>query len=351
MSIITGISLTDKTLLTKHMTVMLRSGLTITESVDIAAEQATGNMKKILTQISAEINAGKTFASGLAKYPRVFSPLYVNIVKVGERSGTLVESLEQLSIQLEKEHELRSKIMQALLYPMIVLFAVLLVGGGISVFVLPRLTSLFAVFQGEIPLATRILLAIVDLLTDYGFIVFPALFFGFILFLILIRLEPVKPIWHAVLVRTPIVAGIVKNVNLAQFCRNLGTLLRSGLPITQSLQIVASATSNRVYKRKIERLLSSIETGKTMNEVMKGMQRVFPSITTRMINIGEKSGKLDEVLVYLAEFYENEVDQSSKTLQTTLEPILLVVIGLVVGFVMIAIITPIYELTSSIGNQ
>lgn len=350
MSIITGISLTDKTLLTKHMTVMLRSGLTITESVDIAADQATGNMKKVLTDIRNGISSGKSFSAGLAKYPRVFSPLYVNIVDVGEKSGTLVESLEQLSVQLEKQNELRSKIFQALLYPVIVLFAVVLVGGGISVFVLPRLTSLFAVFQGEIPLATQVLLVIVDLLADYGFFFFPALFVIFILFLIAIRIEAVKPIWHALLVRIPIVAPITKNVNLAQFSRNLGTLLKSGLPITQSLNIVANATANRAYQKKIRKVLKGIEQGKSMNAVMSKMDTLFPKITTRMINIGEKSGKLDEVLLYLAEFYENEVDKSSKTLQTTLEPILLIVIGLVVGFVMIAIITPIYELTSTIGS-
>lgn len=350
MSIITGIGLTDKTLLTKHMTVMLRSGLTITESVDIAAEQATGNMKKVLADIRDGINSGKSFSAGLAKYPRVFSPLYVNIVDVGEKSGTLVESLEQLSVQLEKQNELRSKIFQALLYPVIVLFAVVLVGGGISVFVLPRLTSLFAVFQGEIPVATQVLLVFVDLLTNYGFIIFPALLVVFILFIVAIRLEPVKPLWHAALVRMPIVAPITRNVNLAQFSRNLGTLLKSGLPITQSLEIVANATANRAYQRKIRKVLKGIEQGKSMNTVMSKMDTLFPKITTRMINIGEKSGKLDEVLLYLAEFYENEVDKSSKTLQTTLEPILLIVIGLVVGFVMIAIITPIYELTSTIGS-
>lgn len=351
MSIITGISLTDKTLLTKHMTVMLRSGLTITEAVDVAAEQATGNMKKILIDIRGKINAGKTFAYGLSLYPRVFTPLYVNIVKVGESSGTLIESLEQLGIQLEKEHELRTKIIQALLYPIIVLFTVVLVGGAISVFVLPELTSIFSVFQGTIPPSTQALLWLVDVLTQYGIIIFPAIGVSFLLFIVTIKLKPVQPIWHAFLMRLPIIASIVRNVNLAQFSRNLGTLLKSGLPITQSLSIVADATGNKAYQKKIRKMLVGIEKGKNMNSIMASMELFFPKITTRMINVGERSGKLDEMLLYLAEFYENEVDKSSKVLSTTLEPIMLIVIGLVVGFVMIAIMTPIYELTSSIGSQ
>ncbi len=345
------ISLIDKALFTKHLAVMLGAGLTINEALDVTADEAVGKFKIVLEDMKEQVIAGKSLADTMQAHAKVFSELYISIVRVGEKSGTLVESLNQLAVQLEKEHQLRNTITQAMLYPIIVLIAIILVGGGISIFVLPKLQSMFDVFQGELPLATKILLWIVDVLINYGIYIF----FGSIILIIFLiwflRLKSIKPYWHALLLKIPIIKPIIKNINLARFNRGLGTLLKSGLPITESLHIVANTMDNEVYKKSINEVLAGIKEGNSMNSLMRPMDKVFPKITSRMIDVGEKSGKLEEVLIFLAKFYESEVDKSSKNLSTTLEPVLLIIIGLIVGFVVIAIITPIYQLTSTIGEQ
>lgn len=345
------ITITDKALFTKHMAVMLKAGLTINDALDVAVEESAGRFTNILIDVKEKVLAGSTLADALSKYEKVFSNLYINIIRVGEKSGTLVQSLEQLAIQLEKENELRGKISQAMLYPIIVLVAVVLIGGGISIFVLPKLTSLFQVFQGELPLATQILLYIVNILTKYGIYIFPGIVVLILFLAWLARTRLVKPIWHALLLKMPIVSPIIKNLSLAQFNRNFGTLLKSGLPITESLNIVANSMQNEVYKRKIKYIAQEIQSGKNISAVISKMDKIFSKVTSKMISVGEKSGTLDTVLIFLARFYESEVDKASKNLSTTLEPILLVIIGLIVGFVVIAIITPIYQLTSTIGEQ
>lgn len=345
------ISVTDKALFTKHIAVMLKAGLTINEALDVTVEESTGKFTNILSKVQKKVLNGSTLADAISEFPKVFSSLYINIIRVGEKSGTLVQSLEQLAIQLEKENELKTKIAQAMLYPIIVLAAVVLVGGGISIFVLPKLQSLFQVFQGELPISTQILLAIVAVLTKYGIYIFPGIVVLIFIFIWLLRTKPIKPLWHALLLRMPIISPIIKNLNLAQFNRSFGTLLKSGLSITESLSIVSKAMSNEVYKRNIRKILEEIKKGKSISSVITNMDKIFPKVTSKMISVGERSGTLDTVLIFLAKFYEAEVDKASKNLSTTLEPVLLVVIGFVVGFVVIAIITPIYQLTSTIGEQ
>jgi type II secretory pathway component PulF len=345
-----SISLTDKALFTKHLAVLLEAGMTFSEAIDITVEQAKGRLRRVLIDLRDKIVAGKSFSEALAFHPKIFSSLYINVIRVGEEGGTLVESLKQLTAQLEKERELRTKIAQALLYPVIVLLALILVGTGASIFVLPKLKSLFEVFQGDLPLATKILLWIVDLFSNYGIFILLGLVFLVVLLAWLFRTKVMKLVWHALILKLPIVGLIAKNINLARFNRNLGTLLKSGLPIAECLSIVANIATNEVYKKHILQIQKEIQKGKDINFVMRGMERVFPRIASRMIRVGEKSGKLDEVLIYLAKFYETEVDKSSKNLSTVLEPTLLIIIGLVVGFVVIAIITPIYQLTSAIGR-
>lgn len=345
------ISLTRKILLTKNLAVMIKSGVPINEALEVAVDQATGKMQRVLKDVNDQVVGGMAFGDALARHPKVFSKIYVSLIRVGETSGNLAESLEELSVQLDKDNQLRVKVMQAMLYPIIVLLATIFVGGGVSIFVLPRLQNLFAVFQGSLPLATKILLGTIDILTNYGLYIFIGLAIAIPLIIWGTRIKFIKPIWHRMILAIPFFGKIVKDYNLARFNYSLGVLLKSGIPITDALEIVADVLNNEVYRRKTELILEGVKKGGSMYKTMKEIQRIFPGITGRMVNVGEKTGKLDEVLPYLADFYESEVDRSTKNLSTTLEPILLVIIGLVVGFVMIAIITPIYELTGLIAEQ
>ncbi|MBU1118373.1 type II secretion system F family protein [Patescibacteria group bacterium] len=344
------VRITDKVLFTKNLALMLKAGLTINEALNVSVDQANGSFKKALEDINDRVTAGTAFSEGLRRHPRLFSTLFVSIVRVGEKSGTLVESLNQLTNQLEKERTLKSKITQAMMYPVIVLITLVLVGAGISIFVLPKLTSLFNVFQGEIPFSTQVLLWIVDVMSKWGIYIIGGGILLVVFLILIVKTKPIRPIWHALLLRIPVIGKIARNLNLARTTRNLGTLLQSGLPIVESLDIVSRSIPNESYKRKIHAISEEVQTGTEIHTSMEGAEHIFPKIASRMIAVGERSGRLDEVLLYLADFYENEVDKASQNLSTTLEPILLVIVGIAVGFVALAIITPIYQLTATIAG-
>lgn len=329
---------------------MIKSGITITESIDTLAAQTRSSLfKKVLTQVLHDIRNGQTLAKSLKKHPKAFDNFYTSLIEVSEESGTLETNLEFLAHQLAKDYALRKKIQGALLYPSIVLTAVTIVGFGMSIFVLPKLVDLFTSLNVKLPLTTQILLFFANLMKDHGILVVA----GFIVTLMLIRLvlnfQKVKPHWHAFLLAMPVFGPFNQNGQLASFTRNLGVMLKSGLPIKKALDIQYEITSNLVFKRYIEKLQKSVNKGKSLeDELNSGAFSLMSPIAIKMIGVGEKSGKLDEVLLYLGDFFEDEVDNTAKNLSVVLEPIILLVIGLLVGFVALAILSPIYELTGSI---
>lgn len=344
------VSFIDKLLFTKHLSLMLKSGITISDAIETLASQTKSNkLYKILDEVSKNIRNGQTLAKSLQKHPKIFDNLYVSLVDVGEQSGTLQESLDYLSHQLSKEYSLHKKIQGALLYPEIVIVATVLIGFGMSLFVLPKLIDLFTSLDVKLPLTTRILLYFANLMKDHGItiaIIFIALS---ILSKILITLPSIRPKWDRIVLSIPIFGMLLQNQQLAGICRNLGIMLKSGLPITKSLNIQYVATNNYVFKDYIMRLQKSVDKGKEIGkELDTGSYSKFSGVAIKMIEVGEKTGKLDEVFVYLGDFFEEEVDNIAKNLSVILEPIILLVIGLVVGFVALAIISPIYDLTGAI---
>lgn len=329
---------------------MIKSGITLSESIDaIAAQTPSNKFRGVLAKVSEDIKNGNSFPQSLKKHPKVFSQFYVTLSEVGEESGTLDESLRYLADQLAKEYALAKKIQGALLYPAIVLVAVGLVGVGMSIFVLPQLANLFESLNVELPITTRILLFFANTMKNYGVFVVLGLVASAILFQILIKLPKVKPKWDSFLLSSPIFGPLFQNKEMASLCRNLGVMLKSGLPITKALEVEGLGEENLVFKSYIERILKSVSKGKEMREELdQGNYSRFSPIAIKMIGVGEKTGKLDESFLYLGEFFEDEVDNTAKNLSVVLEPIILLVIGIIVGFVALAIISPIYELTGSI---
>lgn len=348
--ILSKVSFTDKLLFTKHMSIMIKSGITVSDAIDTLALQAKSNkFNQVLTQVDKDIKNGQTLAKSFLKHPKIFDNLYVSLIDVGEKSGTLEESLNYLANQLSKEYSLHKKIQGALLYPEIVIVATSLIGFGMSLFVLPKLTDLFTSLGAKLPLTTQILLFFANLMKNHGGVITIALIVIIVLSKILVILPSVRPKWDRIALSIPIFGELLQNQQLASICRNLGVMLKSGLPITQSLSIQQTATSNYVFKDYIKRLQKSVDKGKEIGkELDTGAYSKFSPIAVKMIEVGEKTGKLDEVFVYLGDFFEEEVDNIAKNLSVVLEPIVLLVIGLVVGFVALAIISPIYDLTGSI---
>lgn len=346
------VSFLDKLLFTKHLSVMIKAGITLSESLDILiAQSKSGVFKKTLAKVSEDVKNGQRLTVAFGKNPKVFDQFYISLISVGEESGTLEKSLEFLSEQLAKDYNLRKKIKAAMLYPALVFAATFIMGGFISLFILPKLVDFFEAFEVQLPLSTKILLFFANTMKNYGVLILFAFLVIWLIGYLAVQLKSIKPLWHRLILKAPLFGQLLAYSQLARFSRNFGVLLKSGVPITQSLQTTADTLSNLKFKNDLTVINEALTKGKSIGDALiENKFDEFPLLVVKMIAVGEKTGKLEEVLLYLADFYESEIDDISKNLSTILEPILLIVIGLVVGFVALAIISPIYELTGSIGR-
>lgn len=344
------VSHVEKVLFTKHLSVMLRAGLTLLESLQILIEQSSSwRMRTILKGAYRRVERGEKFSDALGAYPQVFSPFYINIVRAGELSGNLEENLEHLAGQFTKEHELRQKVKTALMYPTIVIIAAAFIGFFFATYVLPQVAGLFTGLQGiKLPLVTVILLKVSAFARQYTFVSFVGLFGGLYFVWWFFRRKFLAPVTHYLVLRLPVIGRIVKDVNLARFSLVFGTLLRSGIDIVKAIEVTSSVLNNVHYKRALGRVLVEVQRGQPVSEVLARYPDMFPRLTGRMIGVGERAGKLEEVLGYLSDFYELEVETTMKNLQTILEPILLLFIGLVALGMAFAILIPIYNFIAAI---
>lgn len=344
------VSHVEKVLFTKHLSVMLRAGLTLLESLQILIEQSsTWRMRTILKGAYRRVERGEKFSDALGAYPQVFTPFYINIVRAGELSGNLEENLEHLAGQFTKEHELRQKVKTALMYPTIVIIAAAFIGFFFATYVLPQVAGLFTGLQGiKLPLVTVILLKVSAFARQYTFVSFVGLFGGLYFVWWFLRRKFLAPVTHYLILRLPVIGRIVKDVNLARFSLVFGTLLRSGIDIIKAIEVTSSVLNNVYYKRALGRVLVEVQRGQPVSEVLARYPDIFPRLTGRMIGVGERAGKLEEVLGYLSDFYELEVETTMKNLQTILEPVLLLFIGLVALGMAFAILIPIYNFIAAI---
>ena len=342
------VGLVEKALFAKHLSVMLKSGIPITEALEIASQSASGKLKFVLTDILKAVSTGRAFSDALGDYPKIFGNLFFHSVYAGEKSGTLVENLEYVSIQLEKEKDMVSKVRGALFYPSIVFAAALVLGFGVAFFILPKITPIFEGLRVPLPVTTRALIYISHSFEDHGMAIF-FITVGVLLGLVwLFRQRFVKPITHWVFLRSPIIKKIVLGSNIARFARTLGTLLKSGVGIEEALEITGGTLGNVYFKSSLIASAKRVRTGEKLSGSLAQFKNLYPVIVTRMVRVGEESGNLDEALLYVADFYETEVDAATKTLSAAVEPALLLFIGLVVGGLALSIITPMYEITGNI---
>lgn len=331
---------------------MLKSGLTIVSCLETLVSQTRPSaFKRVLEDIQREVENGQTVTSALKKHPETFNQFIISVVEVGEQSGNLAANLEFLSQQLRKDYYLRQKIQGVMMYPVIVLSSTVLVSVFVSYFILPQILSFFSTFETELPLTTKILLFIATLMKYYGAYILIGFVIGLIVLRFVLSLKPVKLITHRFILSVPIIGPFLQNVILASVCRNLGVMLKSGIPITTSLETLYKSMDNLVFKNYLFKLQRSIIRGKSISKELTSNQYKFiPPIVMRMVGVGEKTGQMDNILLYLSDFFEDDVDNTSKNFASLIEPIMLFAIGIVVGFIALAIISPIYELTGSIGR-
>ncbi len=336
---------------TKHLSVMVKAGVPITESLSNLEKAAQGNSKKVILAILKKVDQGETLAESIHKSSPSFDAIYISLIRIGEESGKLDVTLAFLSQQLAKVYSLKRKIKGATLYPTIVIGLMFTIGMALSLFVLPKLTDFFVAFDTNLPLSTKILLWLANLMKNYGFLIVGGFIGAVFLLGLLLNTKKIKPWWHKVLFKMPYVGRLIQDSKITESLRNLSILLSSGVPITESWKIVSQATDNEYLRQDLEKVGEEIQKGSMISE---GMQKIkitsVPYLAQKMISIGERTGKVDEMAMYVADYYEEELDAASKNLTTVLEPILLIVVGLMVAFLALAVISPIYQITGSIGG-
>jgi type IV pilus assembly protein PilC len=344
------IKLLDKITFIKNLGVMTKAGLPVSRALRILTAQ-TPNKKfaKIVADVSRQVEGGTSLGDAMLKYPNVFSGIFVNMVKVGEVSGNLDQNLNYLADQMQRDYDLMSKAKGAVTYPIIVLVALAIVGFLMFTFVLPKLTATFKEVGVALPFMTRVVIALVDIFAKYGILILIGSI-GFVIgFLYWRKTESGKAVIHKAVLYTPVLAPIVVKINLARFVRVFASLLKSGMPIVEALEVSSKVVGNIYYQKVIIEAASKVKIGSPLVAAFKKQPRLFSNLVVQMMEVGEESGTTDVVLAEVANFYEEEVSQTMKNLSSILEPVIMMVIGVVVGFLAVALITPIYSITQSIG--
>ncbi len=343
-----GVNLTQKALFAKHLSVMLGAGLTLTEALAVSIDSATGALRRTLTRVERSVESGSSFAEALTVFPRIFSGIFVSAVYAGERSGNLATNLANLARELEKERNLLSKVRGAMIYPAIVLVSTIGLGLTIAFFILPKITPLFRGLKIDLPFTTRWLIWLADFVDRRGLI----FLVGFIVVVAFLRwlLHQgfMAPLTHWLILRSPGSGRLASNLNLARTASSLGLLLKSGINIDEALTITEKTLNNFYYRRALREVTSEVGRGLKLSDGLERFPKLFPRLFARMVRVGEVSGRFEDTFFYLADFYEDEVDATTKSLSTILEPILLLLIGFVVAGLALSIITPIYQITGNI---
>ncbi len=345
------LSFQDKMMFTKHLSTMIRVGISITEALKILMEQTKGrNNRKMYENILKMVESGQTLSDSLRNYEEVFSGLFINMVATGEEGGTLDEVLEYLDQQLEKEYDLRKKIISAFIYPAVIISITLILALGVVIFIIPKISEIFTSFNMDLPLPTKILIGVSTFMVEK-----PLQTIGLLAALILVssflfKTKHLKPFWHRIVLRLPVFGKLLVYANLARFARTLNSLMQAGVPITKALLVVANMFTNDMYKKATVRGQAKVEKGGQLGPAFEGNGKLFPPLVTKMLFIGEKSGSLETATDHLAALYERNVDSLTKNLSVLLEPILLVFMGGLIGGVAISIILPIYQLPNLLAS-
>lgn len=341
------ITSSEKMGLVSNLATMLNSGIPILETITALFDEAKGNLKKVLGIIIADLNQGHNLSFSLSKFPHIFNPVHISILKSSETSGNLISSLKDLREGIRRDLEFTDKVKSALLYPAILLIVFTLMFFLILFFVIPKIATIFSNLHVVMPLPTKILIAISAYMTTYPLIILAILSVILILCFILFKVK--KRQFLNFFFSWPIVRNITREIDLTRFSHNLSLLLTSGVPITTALELSREVViSNDIYQA-ITRSRDAIVSGGKLSEGLKNTKRGIPTIMLKIIEAGEKTGTLDKSMQDISEFLDYNVTNNLKSITTTLEPVILVIVGIFIGGIMMSIIAPIYNLIGQIN--
>ncbi|VAV83860.1 Type IV fimbrial assembly protein PilC [hydrothermal vent metagenome] len=335
---------------TRQFATMIDAGLPLVQCLDILANQQDNKeFQKVLLDVKSRVEEGSTFADALRKHPKVFDDLFVNLVAAGEVGGILDTILNRLSGFMEKAEKLKGKIKGALTYPTAVIVIACIIVTGLLLWVVPIFDDMFKSFGSALPAPTQIVVNMSNALKNYWYLIFGTLAAVIIGLIQAYKTKKGRRIMDAVFLKMPVFGDLLRKTAVARFTRTLGTMLASGVPILEALEIVAKTAGNVVIEEAIMQARSSLSEGKTLAEPL-AETKVFPSMVTQMITVGESTGSMDTMLSKIADFYEDEVDASVDALTSLIEPMLMAFLGVVVGGLVIALYLPIFSLAGAVGG-
>lgn len=348
--LISRISGDDLVMMTRNLGSMLTAGLALTRALSVIERQSTNpKLQAVISDVQARIEKGDQFFTSLEAHPKVFSRLYIAMVRAGEESGSLAETLQTLGTQMERTSSLKKKIKGAMIYPAIVLTIMVVIGILMMIYVMPSITDTFRNLDVDLPVTTQVLIATSDFMVNYTLIVILGMLATVVGFIYSLRTKFGKIIFHWIIIHLPVIGTMVKETNSARTARTLSSLLSSGVDVISSLNITTEVVQNVYYKPILEEAAKSVEKGNALSATFIKYEKLYPVFVGEMVLVGEETGQIGKMLEQLATFYETEVEQKTKDLSTIIEPILMVFIGGTVGFFALAMISPIYSISDSIG--
>jgi len=349
-NIFSRVKVSEQIIFTKNLSGMIRAGLALSRALSVLKKQ-TKNKKlgAILTSVTADIDSGETLSSALAKFPDVFSKLFISMTRAGEESGNLAGALSDIAINLEKSNSLTKKIRGALIYPGVIMSAMVIIGILMFAFVVPTLANTFKSLGVTLPLSTRMLIFFGNFFSHNLILSFVIVFVAAFLLYSTFRAKFMGKYIDFVLLKFPVVKNLTKELNTARTARTISSLLFSGVSITRAIEITEDVVQNIYYKRVLTEAKTAIEKGAPFSQAFEEHTELYPIMMSEMIEVGEETGKLSDMLLQIALFYEEEVENKTKNLSTIIEPMLMIIIGAGVGFFAISMISPLYTILGSIN--
>jgi len=344
-----GVSDQEKINFARHLAVSIKTGMPLIEALSLIREQAgSKKFQKIIDTIIGDINNGQFLAQSLERFQFVFGDFFVNLVRVGETSGTLSSSLLYVALELKKQREINQKVRSAMVYPAVILVATLGITLFLTLFIFPKILPIFESLRVDLPITTRAVIFALNFMKAYGLLFVGGLIVLGLALRIILTLKKIHFLFDKLLLKIPFVSLLITNLTLANFSRSLGVLLKSGMTVLESMDVAKGTFHNLVYRREVEKVAEGVRRGESMARGLLQAKKFFPPLMIGMIQVGETTGNLEENLEYLAEYYESEVKETVDRLTTVIEPVLLIFMGVLVGFIALSIITPIYKITQGL---
>ncbi|OGI88120.1 hypothetical protein A2995_00065 [Candidatus Nomurabacteria bacterium RIFCSPLOWO2_01_FULL_33_24] len=342
-NLIGSVSVYEKITFTRNLGGMIQAGLSLRRSLDVLEKQTKNKkFKIIINSLCKDIDEGDSLSESLSKFPKVFSGLFVSMVKAGEESGSLAESLKEIRSNLEKVYKLNKRIKGALIYPIIVVSAVVITGILMFIYVVPTLTKVFKDLNVELPKTTKLVITLSDFLSENTTLAFLILIAFIIFITFLFKSKKTKIFIDFIILRLPMIGVIAKEVNSARTARTLSSLLSSGVDMTKALSITGNVLQNIYYKKILKNAEDSVKQGIPLSKSFKESGKLYPIMVGEMVEVGEETGNLAKMFLDIAIFYEEEVDNKTQNLSTIIEPVMMIIIGIAVGFFAVSMITPLY---------